>query len=97
METPKAIGPLCDLEESQIKKEFNVLDGLCKNVEDGKEIIYGFGELNESEYRCPYAETAVILNIYNEYGIKVDQKRREMIEDINDQTYINANYIKSCL
>lgn len=43
----------------------------------------------------PFTETAVVLNVYDRKGRKIDQKRQFMVEDVSDFTYNNANFIKS--
>jgi len=89
------------LNTNNIEEEFNILNEVTSGTmsfpladnSSYKPCIQGFGQFNVYEEILPFKDTAVILDIYDSKGRKIDQKRENMI--INENTYINANFIKT--
>ena len=93
-EKPKSLEDLTRFRTNEIRGEFELLQNLFyNNYKDG---IKGFDQFNTFENLLPIKETAVILNLYDEDGRMIRQKREYMLEDVSQDTYMNANYIKTC-
>ena len=97
---------MLELNRIDIDEEFKILNEVTQELMgyDGKDtshsykaVIKSFGHLNVYDEIEPFQETAVILDVYDHQGNKVYQKRKDMINGINESTYINANFIKTAL
>ena len=94
METPTSITANIAKTDQDIQGEFAVLGRLFTwNAKSSKPTLDNFGKLNIYYDVRPFVETAVILNKPGEENLEVTKEY--LLENLNNDTYINANYIKS--